>query len=67
MIEIDEMRGSESSVAVEERRAGSPWVVFGTLLFVFMFVVGWRSGGRNKPPRPRDIVLPPLDAGESAA
>ncbi|MDQ2908287.1 MAG: hypothetical protein M3R44_02940 [Candidatus Eremiobacteraeota bacterium] len=70
MMEVDEVTivsEESSAVAFEERRGLSPWVIFGALLFVFMFIVGWRSAGNKKPPRPRDIVLPPLDAGESTA
>ncbi len=51
---------------IEERRGVSPWLVFGALLFVFMFILGWRSGSK-KSPRARDITLPPLAPGETAA
>lgn len=68
-MEIDEATIAEESggVAFAERRGISPWVIFGALLFVFMFIVGWRGAGSKRPLRPRDIVLPPLDSGESTA
>lgn len=32
-------------VAEARKRAPSPWLVFGTMLFVLAFVLGWRSAG----------------------
>ncbi len=63
MMEVDEVVIREESSLVYEPRAGiSPWVILGALLFVFTFVLGWRSAGGEKPrARARDIVLPPED------
>jgi len=63
MMEVDEVTvTSQSTMVYDERRGVSPWVVLGALLFVFAFVLGWRSADGEKPrARSRDIVMPPED------
>lgn len=33
----------ETSFEVEEKRGPNRWLVFGTLVFIIAFVLGWRS------------------------
>ncbi|MBC5799863.1 MAG: hypothetical protein GIX03_11245 [Candidatus Eremiobacteraeota bacterium] len=62
-MEVDEVVIGEESTLVYEARSGvNPWLILGALLFVFAFVLGWRSAGGKQPrARARDIVLPPED------
>ncbi len=36
---------SDEPVAEARKRAPSMWIVFGTMLFVLAFVLGWRAAG----------------------
>ncbi len=42
---------SDEPVAEARKRAASMWVVFGTMLFVLAFVLGWRAAGPKSQKR----------------